>query len=100
MVSMRWIGLFIAFFCGTAVAQDLDINLSNDTAEVKFEAPIASTGVGRSSFDLDLLYADQKVDNNWLTGVGYTVSGNAGRDVPGLKFGVGVKAYVLEVARF
>ncbi len=99
---MRSGGLFVFLFvvnCGAVMAQSIDFNLSDESAEAAFIGPINGTGFGRSSYDISLLYSDKDADDNWMTGLGFTVAGEAGADAPGLEFGVGIKAYLLEVAK-
>lgn len=91
---------FVSLLCSGIHAQTLDFNLSNDTAEAAFAAPFASTGFGRSSFGVSVLFSDKDADNNWITGGGITVAGEAGADVPGLEFGVSVNGYIAEVAAY
>lgn len=83
-----------------AGAQSLDMNLSNNTVEGVFAAPVSGTGLGRSSYDVSVLFSERDDDNNWMLGGGFTVTGEAGSDAPGLEFGVGVKAYTMEVAKY
>lgn len=81
-------------------AQTLDFNLSNDTAKAALFAPVASTGFGKSAYQISVLFSDKEVDNNWMVGGGFSVSGEAGADVPGLEFGVSINAYIVEVAAY
>jgi len=96
--------VFCAFFgllaCSSLHAQTLDFNLSNDTAEAALFAPFASTGFGKSAYQISVLFSDKEVDNNWMVGGGFSVSGEAGTDVPGLEFGVSINAYIAEVAAY
>ena len=87
-------------FGGVAHAQSVDMNLSNDTVEGVFEAPVTGTGFGKSYYDISALFSERNEDNNWIIGAGFTVTGDAGSDVPGLELGVGIKAYAMEVAKF
>lgn len=90
--------VLVLFSCGGIQAQTLDFNLSNETVEGTFSAPFASTGFGKSAYHISVLFSDTNADNNWMTGGGFSVFGEAGADVPGLEFGVSVNGYISEVA--
>lgn len=90
--------LLVLFACSGIRAQTLDLNLSNDTAEAAFSAPFASTSFGKSAYQISVLFSENDADNNWITGAGFFVSGEAGADAPGLEFGVGVNVYIGEVS--
>ncbi len=92
--------VLVLFSCGGIQAQTLDFNLSNDAVEAAFSAPFATTGFGKSAYQIGVLFSDRGDDNNWMTGGGFSVSGEAGADVPGLEFGVSVNAYIAEVANY
>ena len=94
------LALVVLVVSSGANAQSLDMNLSNDTVEGVFEGAVGGTGLGKSSYDFSVLFSERKDENNWMIGGGFTVSGDAGSDVPGLQFGVGVKVYTMEVAKF
>ena len=94
------LALVSTLLSGAIYAQSLDMNLSNDTVEGAFEAPVTGTGFGKSYYDISVIFSERDEDNNWIAGGGFTVTGDAGSDVPGLELGVGVKVYAMEVAKF
>lgn len=74
-----------------AVADTLDIGLSNSTAQFKYGVP--STLAGKSEIYAELMYNDQ---NSVLGGVGLLVA-NDELNAPGLTIGIGAKAVAATV---
>jgi hypothetical protein len=100
-VKKRMILAFVtSFICGGVSAQSVDLNLSNDTVEGVFSGAVGGTGMGKSRYDISVLFSEEGDDENWMAGGGFTVSGDAGSDAPGLELGVGIKAYIMEVAKY
>ncbi len=97
MLKQVGCAVLVLFACSGIRAQTLDLNLSNETAEAAFSAPFASTSFGKSAYQISVLFSENNADNNWITGAGFFVSGEAGVDAPGLEFGVGVNIYLSEV---
>ena len=73
-----------------SAAQTFDINLSHNTAQLSYVAPLGQQGFGRGQLDGSVLFTD---NNNFLADVGFGVVGEAGSGSPGLKLGAGVKLY-------
>ena len=81
---------------GSVNAQSFDFNLSDDSAEAKLMLPLGFGDLGRSLWDISLLYKDsdsRDKDDNLVGGLGFEVVGEAGTDAPGLEFGIGMKGY-------
>lgn len=91
---------FFAALSAPASAQSLDVNLNDDTVEVKVGMPLNWGGFGRSSWDVGMLYHDTDRDSNWLFTLGAQVQGAAGADAPGLEFGAGMKLFVADVNQY
>lgn len=75
----------------TAVtAGELDISLSNDTAQVRYYAPMSHSKYGHTDFDIGALFTE---DDDFMATAGMMMSGEAGSRAPGVHLGVGFRAY-------
>ncbi|MBI5430960.1 MAG: hypothetical protein HY938_10975 [Nitrosomonadales bacterium] len=72
-----------------AVADTLDINLRDSSAQLQYRASIGRDTLGRSELHLGVLYADK---DNFLSDFGLLVKDEIGRNTPGVTVGVGIKA--------
>ncbi len=75
---------------GLVQARSLDINLSGESAQLKYATLVGATNYGRTEFGLGFLYHD---DKNYLGEVSLLVIDEAGSKSPGLELGVGTKFY-------
>ena len=72
-------------------AQSLDINLSDDTAEFRYITPVGfENSLGNAELDLGFL---STTSDDIMGIVGFQAVDEAGSATPGLKVGVGVKAF-------
>ncbi len=95
---MKRLGLVIllSLFSMTGMARSLDVDLSNDSAQVRYVTFAGdTTGLGNSELDLGLLYssADSVANDSVLAMLGLLVTGDAGTGSPGLSVGVGFKLF-------
>lgn len=67
-------------------ADAIDINLSNDVAQIQYLAPMGQVGQGKSAFHAGFLYNDS---NNGMGDIGLMVMTNAGES--DVSLGVGAK---------
>ena len=75
----------------TAVtAGELDISLSNDTAQVRYYAPMSHSKYGHTDFDLGALFTEA---DDLMVSAGMMMSGEAGSRSPGVHLGVGFRGY-------
>lgn len=90
-------GLFIsgallggALASNTSSAASFDINLSNDSAQVRYATVIGGSTLGRTETSASLLYTDSE---KYVADLGLLVIDVAGSKSPGLELGVGPKFY-------
>jgi len=89
---MRWIALVVlAAATFSATAGTLDANLSNDTLEAKFDAPL-----GAANLTIGGLY--NRDDKNYLLDVGLLAAGDGSVGTSRFSGGLGGKIYTVHVA--
>lgn len=76
------------------MAQELDVSLNNDAAAIRYTMPFKQTAYGHTDVDFGLLYTES---NDVLGSAGIGVVGDAGAQSPGLKAGIGVRAYAVSL---
>ncbi len=93
-MSLRSIALAsAALLAGTpALADQIEVNLSNDTAMVQYATPLNYSGYGRTDAEFGALYTET---DDLLGSVGIAMVGEAGSQAPGLAFGLSIKAYAV-----
>ena len=75
------------------MAATLDLNLSDESAQVKYGMHVGGTTLGRSELTFGFLYNDNDNKNKTMGEVGLLVIDAAGSKSPGLEIGVGPKLY-------
>lgn len=94
LTSAGVIVLVSAVFCvKPVIAQSLELNLGDKSAEISFQAPTGWGASGRSQFDGGMLFRDNNPEDYTLAGFGIEVVGDAGLSAPGLQFGVSIKGF-------
>jgi hypothetical protein len=89
---MRWIVFAVlALASFSAAAGTLDVNLSNDTIEAKFDSPI-----GAADWTFGGLY--NRDDKNYLLNIGLLASGDGSAGSSRVSGGLGGKIYTVHVA--
>jgi len=81
-------------FGTTAMADTLDLNLRNSSAQVQYSTPMGKDSLGKTELHLGALYADLNNSNNTLADLGILVRDEVGSKAPGFSVGVGVKGLV------
>lgn len=76
----------------TALAQRLDINLSQTSARFSYVSLVGGSNYGRTEMNFGLLYNE---DDNGAFDIGLQVIDVAGSKTPGLELGVGPRFYYL-----
>ena len=87
MLLRRILALSLLTASATALADAVDINLSNDVAQFQYLAPMGHVGQGKSEFHMGFLYNNS---DDGLADVGIMVMNSDG-SASGLSLGVGVK---------
>ncbi len=82
--------LFLCASSTVALAQEVDISLSNDTALAKYIMPVSYSGYGRTDAEFGLMYTES---DDFMMSAGMSMMGEVGSHAPGLQGGVGVHAY-------
>ncbi|HGX93025.1 MAG TPA: hypothetical protein ENK35_06895 [Candidatus Tenderia sp.] len=77
-----------------ASADEVEVNLSNDTAYLQYASPMEYNGYGRTDLEVGALYTET---DDLLGSIGIAMLGEVGSDVPGLSFGLAIKAYAVKL---
>lgn len=92
---LRSIVAFTLLALGTAAMADtLDLNLRNSSAQVQYSTPMGKDALGKTELHFGALYADSNNSNNTLGDLGILVRDEVGGKAPGFSVGVGVKGLV------
>lgn len=94
MLLRRFVALFI-FFAGsaatattTAMADTIDINLRDTSAQFQYKSSMGRDALGKSELHMGVLYA---TNNNTFGDLGILVKDEVGSSAPGFSVGVGIK---------
>lgn len=72
----------------TALADVIDINLGDNSAQFQYSSAMGRDSVGKTEFHMGFLYTDQ---DNLLGDAGILVKNEVGSNLPGVTVGVGIK---------
>lgn len=89
MFLRRILFLSLLAIGNTAVADTLDLNLRDTSAQLQYGASMGRDTLGKSELHLGVLYANQ---NNFLTDFGLLVQDQVSNKVPIVTVGIGIKA--------
>lgn len=95
MLLRHIFAISLSAISASALADSLDINLSNKVAQFQYIAPMGNVGQGKSEAHMGLLYNNS---NNVLGDVGLLVMNN-GDSASAASFGVGVKVIAATVEK-
>lgn len=84
--------LVFIFISTAALAQRLDVNLSQTSARFSYVSLVGGSNYGRTEMNFGLLYNE---DDNGAFDIGLQVIDVAGSKTPGLELGVGPRFYYL-----
>ncbi len=84
----------LALVSAGASADQVDVNLSNDTAYMKYASTLNYNGYGRTDMEIGALYTEA---GDVMGSFGMFMTGEAGSDVPGLGFGLTVRLYAMNL---
>jgi YfaZ precursor len=89
VMPMRYLAAFLMLTASTTVLADtIDLNLNNNTAQFQYGTATPTSIQGQSNFHVGLLYNNS---NSVLVNAGLMVQGNV-ENAPGLSLGAGVEA--------
>ena len=83
----------------TAMADTIDLNLRNSSAQVQYSSSMGRDALGKTEFHFGALYSDANNANNTLGDLGIVVKDEVGSKAPGFSVGVGIKGLVAHTAR-
>ena len=95
MLLRHIFAIFLSFTSASALADALDVNLSNDVAEFQYIATMGNMGQGKSEGHAGFLYNDA---DNAMGDVGLLVM-NTGDSAAIASLGVGIKAVAAKIER-
>lgn len=82
--------LILCASTSVALAQEVELSLSNDTALARYSMPISYSGYGRTDADFGVMYTES---DDFMMSAGLSMMGEVGSHTPGLHGGVSVRAY-------
>lgn len=88
MSLRRIVALSLLTFGTTAMADTIDLNLRNSSAQFQYSTSMGRDALGKTELHLGVLYADK---SNMLGDLGILVKDEVGSSVPGFSVGVGIK---------
>lgn len=92
MLPRRIVGLSLLIFCTTAMADTIDLNLRNSSAQFQYSSSMGREALGKTEFHFGALYSSARNNSsNTLGELGILVKDEVGSQVPGFSVGVGIK---------
>jgi len=83
-------------FTASVLADTVDINLRNDSAQLQYFASMGRDTLGKAEMHAGFLYADNK---NLFADLGILVKDEVGKNAPGVSVGVGIKGLTAKANR-
>ena len=84
----------------SAFAQTIDFSISKDSAQFQLIETVKSDALKRTQYGVGLLYAERGPEETLMGNLGMQVSGLAGIEAPGLTFGAGVEAFLIDIEQY
>ncbi len=81
----------------SALADAVDINLSDKSAQLRYSMPLGRDSLGKSEFNAGLLYSE---NGKGMVEAGMQVMNEVGANLPGLTLGVGVKGLAASLKKY
>jgi hypothetical protein len=94
MLLRRIVALSLLTVSTSALADTIDINLSDTSAQLQYKSSMGRDALGKTEFHVGVLYVD---NNNLLGDFGLLVKDELGSNAPGVSVGVGIKGVVAKV---
>ena len=85
------VALSLLTLATTAMADTIDLNLRNSSAQVQYSSPMGRAALGKTEVHFGALYSDAHNANNTYADVGVVVKDEVGSKAPGWSVGVGIK---------
>ena len=84
----------MAVFSTTAVADSIDLNLRNSSAQFQYSGSMGREALGKAELQIGALYSEEGNNRNTLGEFGIVVKDEVGSKAPGFSAGVGIKGLV------
>lgn len=81
----------------SALADTVDINLSDKSAQMRYSMPLGRDSLGKSEFNAGFLYTE---GGKGMIDAGMQVMNEVGTNLPGLTVGLGFKGLAASVAKY
>jgi hypothetical protein len=94
MLLRRIVALSLLAVSTTAMADTIDFNLRDTSAQFQYKSSMGRDALGNTEFHLGVLYVNR---NNLLSDFGLLVKDELGGNAPGFSVGVGIKGLVARV---
>lgn len=94
MFLHRILVLFLLAVSTTALADTVDINLRDSSAQIQYRASMGRDTLGKSELHAGFLYTNK---NDTFGDLGILVQDEVGRNAPGVIVGVGLKGLIAKV---
>jgi YfaZ precursor len=94
MLLRRIVALSLLAVSTTAMADTIDFNLRDTSAQFQYKSSMDRDALGKTEFHLGILYVNK---NNLLSDFGVLVKDELGDNAPGFSVGVGIKGLVARV---
>jgi hypothetical protein len=93
MLLRRLVALSLFTISTTAMADTIDINLRDTSAQIQYKSSMGRDALGKTEFHMGVLYANK---NNALGDLGVLVKDEVGHNAPGFSVGIGIKGLVAD----
>jgi YfaZ precursor len=91
MLLSRIVALSFLTLCTTAMADTIDLNLRNSSAQFQYSSAMSRDSLGKSELHVGGIYSDSNNTNNTLGELGIEVKDEIGSKAPGFSVGIGIK---------
>lgn len=88
MLLRSLVSVSLLALSANVLADAIDINLRDTSAQLQYKAPIGGTNMGKAEFGMGVIYTQK---NNLLGEAGILVKDDIGGNAPGVSAGVGLK---------
>jgi YfaZ precursor len=91
MLLSRIVALSFLTLCTNAMADTIDLNLRNSSAQFQYSSAMSRDSLGKSELHVGGIYSDSNNTNNTLGELGIEVKDEIGSKAPGFSVGIGIK---------
>jgi YfaZ precursor len=94
MLLRRVVALSLLTLATTAMADTIDLNLRNSSAQFQYSSAMGRDSLGKSELHVGGLYSNSGNSHNTLGEFGIEVKDEVGSKAPGFSVGIGIKGLV------